>query len=245
MKRLMVKNTIENIGEKVRLMGWVDTKRDHGKITFIDLRDVSGIVQCVGVEKMGELGAEYVVEIVGTVKKRPDNMVNADLPLGSIEVEVESYEVLNECTELPIPIDTDGRDINEESRLKYRYLDLRRPRLTKNMKLRSNFAFAFRNALEKKNFTEIETPILTKSTKEGARDFIVPSRNYPGKFYALPQAPQQYKQLLMVSGVERYFQFARCIRDEDLRADRGYEHTQIDMEMSFVDIDEVTKNYSR
>ena len=241
MNRLMVEKTVENIGEKVTLMGWVDTKRDHGKITFIDLRDVTGTVQCVGVGKMGELGTEYVLEIKGIVKKRPDNVINEDLPLGTIEIEVEEYKVLNECTELPIPIDTDGRDINEESRLKYRYLDLRRTRLTKNMKLRSNFVFAFRNALEERKFTEIETPILTKSTKEGARDFIVPSRHHPGKFYALPQAPQQYKQLLMVAGVERYFQFARCIRDEDLRADRGYEHTQIDMEMSFVDIDEVMK----
>ncbi len=235
----MVKNTIENIGEKVTLMGWVDTKRDHGKITFIDLRDVSGIVQCVGVGKMGELGTEDVLEIVGTVKKRPDNMVNADLPLGSIEIEVESYEVLNECTELPIPIDTDGRDINEESRLKYRYLDLRRARLTKNLKLRSNLAYALRSALKKREFTEVETPILTKSTKEGARDFIVPSRHHPGNFYALPQSPQQYKQLLMVAGVEKYFQFARCIRDEDLRADRGYEHTQLDLEMSFVEMQDV------
>ena len=243
MKRLMINKTKEQIGEKVKLMGWIDTKRDHGKITFIDLRDVSGIIQCVGVGKMGELGTEYVMEIEGIVKQRPENMINEELPLGTVEIEVENYKILNECTELPIPIDTDGRDINEESRLQYRYLDLRRARLTKNMKLRSNFVFAFRNELEKRNFTEIETPILTKSTKEGARDFIVPSRHHPGKFYALPQAPQQYKQLLMVSGVEKYFQFARCIRDEDLRADRGYEHTQIDMEMSFVDREEVMETF--
>jgi len=146
MKRLMVGNIIENIGETVKLMGWVDTKRDHGKITFIDLRDISGTVQCVGVGKMGELGTEYVLEIVGVVKKRPDNMVNEDLPLGTVEIEVEEYTVLNECTELPIPIDTDGRDINEESRLKYRYLDLRRARLSKNLKLRSDLNHALRKS---------------------------------------------------------------------------------------------------
>jgi len=239
MERLLIGKTIENIGEKVRLMGWVDTKRDHGKITFVDLRDTSGIVQCVGVGKMGELGTEYVVEIVGTVKKRPENMINSDRPLGTIEIEVEDYLVLNECKELPIPIDTDGRDINEEARLKYRYLDLRRERMAKILKLRSDFNRALRDALYARNYTEVETPMLTKSTKEGARDFIVPSRYNPGKFYALPQSPQQYKQLLMASGVEKYFQFARCIRDEDLRADRGYEFTQLDLEMSFVEMPDV------
>lgn len=239
MKRVMINKIKEKVGEKVRLMGWADTKRDHGKITFIDLRDRTGIVQCVGVGKMGDVGTEYVVEIIGEVKKRPDNMINEDLPLGTVEVEVERYNILNECEELPIPIDTDGRDINEESRLQYRYLDLRRARMRKNLKLRSDLAAAVREAFLKRDFIEVETPILTKSTKEGARDFIVPSRHHPGKFYALPQAPQQYKQLLMVSGIERYFQFARCIRDEDLRADRGYEHTQIDVEMSFVEQQEV------
>jgi len=229
------------IGEKVRLMGWVDTKRDHGKITFIDLRDTSGAVQCVGVGKMGDLGSEYVVEIIGMVKKRPDNMINPNLALGSLEVEVEDYTVLNECSELPIPIDTDGRDINEEARLKYRYLDLRRDRMSKIVKLRSKFFFELRKYLHENDFIEVETPMLTKSTKEGARDFIVPSRHNPGKFYALPQSPQQYKQILMAAGVEKYFQFARCIRDEDLRADRGYEFTQLDMEMSFVDMEEVMR----
>ena len=239
MERLLISKTIENIGEKVKLMGWVGTKRDHGKITFIDLRDATGIVQCVGVGKMGELGTEYVVEFVGTVKKRPDNMVNPDLPLGTIEVEVEEYAVLNECKELPIPIDVDGRDINEEARLKYRYVDLRRKRMAGIIKLRSDFNKALREFLYKRDFTEVETPILTKATKEGARDFIVPSRHHPGKFYALPQSPQQYKQLIMGAGVENYFQFARCIRDEDLRADRGYEHTQLDLEMSFVEMEDV------
>jgi len=245
MERLLVGKTIENVGEKVRLMGWVATKRDHGKITFVDLRDATGIVQCVGVGKMGELGTEYVVELVGTVKKRPENMINPDLPLGTVEIEVEEYFVLNECKELPIPIDTDGREINEEVRLKYRYLDLRRKRMTKILKLRSDFNRALRDALYARNFTEVETPMLTKSTKEGARDFIVPSRYNPGKFYALPQSPQQYKQLLMGAGVEKYFQFGRCIRDEDLRADRGYEFTQLDLEISFAEMPDIMNTAER
>ena len=208
MNRTKIAETIEKVGEQVRLMGWVNTKRDHGKITFVDLRDDSGVVQCVGVGEMGNLGTEFVVEITGKVQKRPDNMINPELPLGTIEISVEEYEVLNECLELPIPINVDGKDINEESRLKYRYLDLRRERMTKILRLRSDFNKALREALYKRDFTEVETPMLTQATKEGARDFIVPSRHHPGKFYALPQSPQQYKQLLMGAGVEKYFQFA-------------------------------------
>ncbi|HXK52743.1 MAG TPA: aspartate--tRNA ligase, partial [bacterium] len=205
----------------------------------IDLRDTTGVVQCVGVKIMSELGTEWVVELVGVVKARPDNMLNDLMPTGTIELEVLEYSVLNKCKELPIPINTDGKEINEESRLKYRYLDLRRQRMAKIIKLRSKLNGEFRKALEEHRFIEVETPMLTKSTKEGARDFIVPSRHNPGKFYALPQSPQQYKQLLMTAGVERYFQFARCIRDEDLRADRGYEFTQLDLEMSFVSQEEI------
>lgn len=245
MQRTLIAQLVEKVNENVRLMGWVDTKRDHGKITFIDLRDTSGLVQCVGSGKMSDLGTEYVVEITGTVKKRPDNMINPDQELGSIEVEVEEYKVLNECDELPIPVDTDGREINEEARLRYRYLDLRRKRMSDIMKLRSNFAHELRQELNKLQFMEVETPMLTKATKEGARDFIVPSRHNSGKFYALPQSPQQYKQLLMAAGIEKYFQFARCIRDEDLRADRGYEHTQLDMEMSFVTMEDVMDTVER
>jgi len=226
-------------GETITLKGWVDSKRDHGKITFVDLRDRTGVVQCVGYQMMGELTPESVVAITGLVKARPSSMTNQESPMGSIEIDVKSYEILNKAKELPIQIDGDGRDINEESRLKYRYLDLRRQRMQKTLKLRSDYAFALRQELAALKFTEVETPMLTKSTKEGARDFVVPSRFQPGKFYALPQSPQQYKQLLMTAGVERYFQFARCIRDEDLRADRGFEHTQLDLEMSFVDRDEV------
>lgn len=249
MIRTLVIDTLKGIGGRVTLLGWVDTKRDHGKLTFIDLRDRTGKLQCVGFEKMGELTPESVVRLVGKVKKRPERMVNASIPTGDIELEVEEYEILNKAEELPIQIDTDGYEIGEEVRLKYRYVDLRRERMQKNMRLRSQYATALRQQLIKKDFVEIETPILTKSTMEGARDFIVPSRFQPGKFYALPQSPQQYKQLLMTAGFEKYFQFARCIRDEDLRVDRGFEHTQVDIEMSFVtreevmgEVEEVIKN---
>ncbi len=239
MERTLAKDVKNKIGETVKLQGWVDTKRDHGKLTFIDLRDRTSKVQCVGFGKMGELTVESVVEIEGLVKARPEKMINTDVETGTVEVEVQEYKILNTCKGLPIPIDTDGRDINEEARLKYRYLDLRRDRMNKIMRMRSSFVRAFRDEFYKNDFVEVETPILTKSTKEGARDFIVPSRYFPGMFYALPQSPQQYKQLLMTSGVERYFQVAKCIRDEDLRSDRGYEFTQIDVEMSFVERDDV------
>lgn len=234
MERTLVKNTTAHIDEKILLKGWVATKRDHGKLTFIDLRDRTGFIQCVGFQKMGELTTESVVELVGTVKKRPERMVNPDIETGTVELDVESYTVLNKAGELPIQLDTDGYELNEEVRLKYRYLDLRRNRMNKMLKLRSSFIRALREALYTEDFVEVETPILTKATKEGARDFVVPSRFQPGKFYALPQSPQQYKQLLMAAGVERYFQIARCFRDEDLRADRGFEFTQLDLEMSFV-----------
>ncbi len=232
--RTMVNNTAHLAGARVKLQGWVETKRDHGKLTFIDLRDRTGTVQCVGFKKMSELTTESVIEIYGTVKARPEKMINAELPTGAVEVDVDEYIVLNKAIELPIQVAGDGYDVNEEARLRYRYLDLRRQRLHKVIELRSEYSRAVREALHERNFVEVETPILTKSTKEGARDFVVPSRMNPGKFYALPQSPQQYKQLLMTAGVERYFQMARCVRDEDLRADRGFEFTQVDLEMSFV-----------
>lgn len=238
-ERTLIKSTVDFVGQEVRLQGWVDTKRDHGKLTFIDLRDKTGVVQCVGYQKLSELTPESVVEIIGLVKARPEQMVNQEIETGGVEVDVQDYQILSLASELPIPIDDDGLSINEEVRLKYRYLDLRRERLRKNLRLRSDFSKAMRESLAKRDFVEVETPMLTKSTKEGSRDFIVPSRFQPGKFYALPQSPQQYKQLLMTAGVERYFQFARCVRDEDLRADRGFEHTQIDLEMSFVERDDV------
>ncbi len=239
MERTLIKESLQKIGQEIVLKGWVETKRDHGKLTFIDLRDRSGTVQCVGFQKMGELTTESVIEIVGLVKERPPKMVNAELETGTIEVDVQSYTVLNKAVELPISLNSEGYEINEESRLRYRYLDLRRARLQKNIRLRSAFTRAISDAFYQREFVEIETPILTKSTKEGARDFIVPSRFQAGKFYALPQSPQQYKQLLMTAGFERYFQIARCFRDEDLRADRGFELTQVDVEMSFVERDEV------
>ena len=240
MERTLVAQTPEKIGQKVRLCGWVNTRRDHGKMVFIDLRDRSGLVQIVGDEKLGELRSEFVVEIEGLVKKRPQNMVNEKISTGKIEIDVEKMTVLAKSKELPFPLETDGYEINEELRLKYRYLDLRRQRLVKNLEIRHQVIKYIRDFLDKRGFIEIETPILSKSTPEGARDFIVPSRLQPGNFYALPQSPQQYKQLLMVAGLEKYYQIARCFRDEDPRADRAYgEFTQLDLEMSFVSQEEI------
>lgn len=224
----------KKIGQEVLLQGWVNTRRDHGKIVFLDLRDRSGLVQLVSTKAV-DAGPEDVIEVVGLVKERPKTMVNPKIATGTVEVEIKSLKILSKARELPFPIDTDGYDIEEEIRSKYRYLDIRRPRMSKNLRLRSKAVAFIRNFLLDRDFVEVETPILTKTTPEGARDFIVPSRLQPGKFYALPQSPQQYKQLLMVAGLERYFQIARCFRDEDPRKDRAYgEFTQLDLEMSFV-----------
>jgi aspartyl-tRNA synthetase len=241
MERTLVAETLQKVGETVMLSGWVDNIRDMGKIGFIDLRDRTGKIQCfVGkAEDLKQLTVESVIEITGLVKQRPERMVNANVATGTIELETQSIKLLNRAEALPIPVEGDGYDINEEARLKYRYLDLRRERAAKTIRLRSKFIRALRESLYRQDFVEIETPILTASTKEGARDFVVPSRINPGKFYALPQSPQQYKQLLMVAGFENYFQVARCIRDENLRADRGFEHTQIDVETSFRTQEEV------
>ena len=235
MPRILIKQTVELVGQKVELAGFVEAKRDHGKVTFIDLRDRSGKVQIVGYKMLKELKTESVIRVYGLVKKRGAAQINPDLPTGSIEVEVETYEVLSMAADLPILVEGDGLDINEEMRLKYRYLDLRRERLAHNIRLRSRLTRALRESFYDEDFIEIETPILTQSTKEGARDFLVPSRLHPGTCYALPQSPQQYKQLLMTAGFERYFQVARCFRDEDLRADRLLELTQLDLEMSYVE----------
>ncbi len=235
MKTLFVEDTIKKIGEEVELYGWVDTKRDHRKIVFIDLRDRTGIVQTVGGETMKEMSSEDVIWIRGVVKERPANLVNSKIKTGRIEIEVKESKILSKANALPIPISGNGYDIDEELRLKYRYIDLRRERMTRNLVLKSKITTFIRNYLAAKQFVEVETPILTKTTPEGARDFLVPSRLQKGKFYALPQSPQQYKQLLMVAGLERYFQIARCFRDEDPRKDRAYgEFTQLDMEMSFI-----------
>ncbi len=233
-------NVVELIGKEVELFGWVDSKRDHRKIVFIDLRDRTGIVQVVGGEQFKDLSAEDVVRITGIVKKRPEKLINPKLPTGTVEIEATKVVVLSKAQPLPIPIATDGYEVNEESRLKYRYLDIRRQRMLRNLTLKSQSALFIRNFLAERGFLEIETPILTKTTPEGARDFLVPSRLQKGNFYALPQSPQQYKQLLMVAGIERYFQFARCFRDEDPRKDRAYgEFTQLDLEMSFVEQNDI------
>ncbi len=234
--RTLIAETPQKVGQKVRLFGWVNSIRDHGKLVFVDLRDRSGIVQVVGAKEiLGELKNEFVVCLEGEVKKRPEKLVNPKISTGGVEVGAKSLEILSSAKELPFDIYGTGRKINEDLRLKYRYLDLRRPRLANNLFLRHQLLQTFRQTLVRHGFWEIETPNLSKSTPEGARDFLVPSRLQPGKFYALPQSPQQYKQLLMVAGFERYFQIATCFRDEDLRADRQLEFKQVDLEMSFVD----------
>lgn len=246
MGRIEIKNVKNKVGETVKIAGWVDVRRDHGKLIFIDLRDASGKAQVVIIPKSLENGeeikairSEWVLEIEGEVKKRPDNLVNPELPLGDVEVEAKVIKILNESKTPPFDLATGGYEVNEEVRLKYRYLDLRRERLQKNLRMRHNVIKFIRDHLSDKGFVEVETPLLTKSTPEGARDFVVPSRLHPGKFYALPQSPQQYKQLLMVAGLEKYFQIAKCLRDEDTRGDRQAEFTQLDLEMSFTEQEEV------
>jgi len=246
MHRFLIKDVAKNIGEKVKVAGWVDTRRAHGKIIFIDLRDRSGILQVVFIpsnKKVYELAQnlrpEWVVEIEGQIVKRPEQMVNSKIETGQVELSVEVLKVLSEAETLPFSIDGPGYEINEEIRMKYRYLDLRRERLKNNFVMRHRAIKFMRDFLCEEGFVEIETPMLTKSTPEGSRDFIVPSRLHPGSFYALPQSPQQYKQLLQVAGFEKYFQVARCLRDEDPRGNRQVEHTQLDIEMSFVEQEDV------
>lgn len=240
MERLRIEKTTEMIGSTVELSGWAQTIRDHKKVVFIDLRDATGVVQLVGGPELAEISPESVIKVTGTVKERPAHMVNEKIPTGSVEIEVTDHKVLSKSAALPLPIDTQGYEIDEEVRNKYRYLDLRRSRMFKNMLLRSKMIKFIRDYLTAQQFVEIETPILTKTSPEGARDFVVPSRLQSGKFYALPQSPQQYKQLLMVGGFERYFQIARCFRDEDPRKDRAYgEFTQLDIEMSFVEQEDI------
>jgi aspartyl-tRNA synthetase len=230
---------VENIGQKVTLCGWVGRRREHGEhLAFLDLRDFSGIVQCV-VDNSVDVRSEWVLRITGTVQARPAGTVNDNIPTGKVELADCTIEVLNNAEPPPFPIDQRGDDVDENVRLKYRYLDIRRERMQKNLRLRASVNSAIRKSMESQGFTEIETPLLMPSTPEGAREFLVPSRNEPGSFYALPQSPQLWKQLLMVAGIDRYYQIAKCLRDEDLRADRQYEFMQLDAEMSFVNKDDV------
>lgn len=235
--------TEDEIGKELKLCGWVFRRRDHGGLIFVDLRDRSGIIQIVFSpeisiethEKAHELRNEYVISVKGVLRRRPEGTENPELPTGNLELYVKELDILSHSKPLPFQID-ETEEISELLRLKFRYLDLRRPQMQKNFLIRHSTTLAIRNFLNEKGFIEIETPMLTKSTPEGARDFLVPSRLNPGTFYALPQSPQLFKQILMMSGFDRYFQIVRCFRDEDLRADRQPEFTQVDLEMSFVEI---------
>ena len=235
-----------NVGQVVTVMGWVQKQRNKGGIIFVDLRDRSGLLQIIfeesdiqaeGMEKAEKLRSEFVIAVVGRVEKR-SGAVNENLETGDIEIRATQLRILSEAETPPFPIEADSKT-KEELRLKYRYLDLRRPDLQGKLMLRSKIAAKIRSFLTDEGFLEIETPILQKSTPEGARDYLVPSRVHPGSFYALPQSPQLFKQLLMCAGYDRYFQIAKCFRDEDLRADRQPEFTQVDMELSFVDVEDV------
>ena len=247
MERILVSEAANKVGEKILVKGWVAARRDHGKLIFIDLRDRSGLLQVVFwgggdtelFAKAGTLRSEFVVAVTGTVQKRNAGQENPDIPSGNVELGAESIEILAESEVPPFPIDSSKDEAGESIRLQYRYLDLRSERMQKNVRMRHKFIKEIRNFLDAEDFVEIETPILTKSSPEGARDFLVPSRLSQGEFYALPQAPQQFKQISMIAGFERYYQIAHCFRDEDLRGDRQPEFTQLDMEMSFVDQEDI------
>jgi aspartyl-tRNA synthetase len=247
MERTYSSKIASHEGKKTRLTGWVNARRDHGGLIFIDLRDKEGLTQIVFApenkelhKKAETLRPEWIIAIEGKVAERPTGMQNDKIPSGKHEVQAESIEIISEAETPPFDLTSDGKEIGEEHRMKYRYLDLRRPRMQKNIRIRSEAAHFIRQFLHNQDFVEIDTPTLTKSTPEGARDFVVPSRLQPGNFYALPQSPQQYKQLLMIAGFERYFQFPHCFRDEDPRADRAYgEFMQLDIEMSFIEQEDI------
>jgi len=247
MERTYIGELQSKVGEQVKIQGWISVRRDQGKLVFFDFRDMTGTVQGVvlpaspAMESAKEATRESAVSVTGLINKRPEKNAQKDKQNGDIELKVESLVVEGHSIPPPFELGDDTSGIGEETRLKYRYLDLRTERMQKNIRLRSDFVRRCREYLFAQRFTEIETPLLTESTPEGSRDFVVPSRIHPGKFYALPQSPQQYKQLLMVGGFERYFQIARAVRDEDLRADRGFEHSQIDIEMSFVEQEDVMR----
>jgi aspartyl-tRNA synthetase len=245
MKRTYIKDLKEHIGKEVTISGWVDVRRDQGKMVFADMRDMTGKVQCVilpasqAIETAKEMRTEWVVSVIGKVNKRPDKNIKTEVLNGDIELEVLNIEVLNKTETLPFDISSDTKEINEDTRLKYRYLDLRSDRMQKNIRARDRIISFFRDYMHKNDFVEIETPIMMKGTPEGSREYVVPSRIHKGKFYVLPQSPQQFKQLSMVAGFEKYFQIARCMRDEDQRGDRQPEFTQLDFEMSFVKQEDV------
>ncbi len=245
-ERILIGDLKNHLGKEVTIAGWVDIRRDQGKMIFFDFRDASGYVQGVILPAAKDAHAvgektrpEWVVEVRGKVNARPEKNIQKEKLNGDIELEILGITVLNEAATPPLDVRGDGREIGEEIRLKYRYLDLRRPRMQKNIQMRDKIITFFRDYMHRHNFVEIETPILMKGTPEGSREYIVPSRLEPGKFYALPQSPQQFKQLAMVAGFERYFQIARCMRDEDLRGDRQPEFTQLDFEMSFVNQEDI------
>jgi aspartyl-tRNA synthetase len=246
MQRTSIVDTPKFIGQTVKLAGWVHIRRDHGKLIFVDLRDGSGIIQTVIIpdhvqahDNAKRLRSEFVIEMEGIVKERPMSAKNEKSATGGVELEVASIKIINEAKTTPFELTKDTKEVDEKLRLKYRYLDLRSERMKTNILTRYNVIKFFRDFLGQQGFIEVETPILGKTTAEGSRDYVVPSRIYKGKFYALPQSPQQYKQLLMVAGIEKYFQIARCFRDEDTRGDRQPEFTQLDMEMSFVEQEDV------
>lgn len=247
--RVLTNETVDKIGQEVSVSGWVNSRRDHGGLIFIDLRDHAGVVQLVINPEASEAFSlaesvrdEYVIRAVGAVKERDENLKNPHLPLGNIEIVVSKLQLLNKSEPLPVNVHDDGQQSNEELRLKYRYLDLRRPKMQSRLKQRASMYRLIRQYMDDHLFTEVTTPILANSSPEGARDFLVPARLHHGKFYALPQAPQQFKQLLMVGGIDRYYQIAACFRDEDARADRLYgEFYQLDLEMAFVDDGETVR----
>lgn len=228
-----------DVGQTITVCGWVAKRREHGdKLAFVDLRDHTGIIQCV-IDNAVDVRSEYVVKITGVVRPRPEGTINSNLGTGDVEIGECVVEVLRSAEPPPFPVDARADDVDENVRLQYRYIDIRRERMQKNLRTRAKVNSAVRTAMEAQGFVEVETPMLVPSTPEGAREFLVPSRKEPGAFYALPQSPQLFKQLLMVAGIDRYYQIARCLRDEDLRADRQYEFMQLDAEMSFVNQDDV------
>src|SRR3990167_4676775 len=244
--RVYIRDLKDNVGKEIIIAGWVNVRRDQGKMIFFDMRDMTGLVQCVAlpsrievIEKVKEIRPEWVLKITGIVNKRPDKNVKEGVLNGDVELEVLNIEILNKAETPPFQINENTIGVNEDIRMKYKYLDLRTERMQKNIRMRDKVVSFFRDYMHKNGFTEIETPILMRGTPEGSREYVVPSRLFNGQFYVLPQSPQQFKQLCMVAGFEKYFQIARCMRDEDTRGDRQLEFTQLDYEMSFVTQEEV------